>query len=69
MSMQHAQYVLLFLVLAVNSDWFQIYGVTHSYALLTVCYQKLDVGRPRAMAMQEGMKPYCDTRSTKFKKD
>ena len=24
MSMQHAQYVLLFLVLAVNSNWFQI---------------------------------------------
>ena len=26
------QYVLLFLVLAVNSDWFQTYGVTLSYS-------------------------------------
>ena len=32
MSMQHAQYVLLFLVLGVNSDQFQIYGVTRSYS-------------------------------------
>ena len=31
MSMQHAQYVLLFLVLAVFSDWFQI---LQSYTLL-----------------------------------
>ena len=30
MSMQHVQYMLLFLVLAVESNWFQIYGVTHS---------------------------------------
>ena len=30
MSMQHVQDMLLFLVLAVDSDWFQIYGVTHS---------------------------------------
>ena len=42
MSMQHAQYVLLFLVLAVYSDWFQILlsyihaltQATRSYALL-----------------------------------
>ena len=42
MSMQHAQYVLLFLVLAVDSDWFQIllsyvHALTQaacSYALL-----------------------------------
>ena len=27
-----AQYVLLFLALAVNSDWFQIYEVTCSYS-------------------------------------
>ena len=31
MSMQHAQYVLLFLVLAINSDWFQNF---QSYTLL-----------------------------------
>jgi len=29
---QHVQYVLLFLVLVVNSDWFYI--VTHSYSSL-----------------------------------
>ena len=42
MSRQHAQYVLLFLVLAVDSDWFQILlsyihaltQATHSYVLL-----------------------------------
>ena len=42
MSTQHAQYVLLFLVLVVNSDWFQIlWSYVHaltqaarSYALL-----------------------------------
>ena len=31
MSMQHVQYVLLFLVLVANSDWFQI---LQSYTLL-----------------------------------
>ena len=31
----HVQYVLLFLVLAVNSNQFQIYGVTHSYSSRT----------------------------------
>ena len=31
MSTQHAQYVLLFIVLAVNFNRFQFYGVTHSY--------------------------------------
>ena len=31
MSMQHAQYMLLFLVLVVNSG-FKFYGVTRSYA-------------------------------------
>ena len=30
MSKKHVQYVLLFLVLVVGFDWFQIYGVTHS---------------------------------------
>ena len=32
MSMQYVQYVLLLLVLAVNSDQFKIYVVTHSYS-------------------------------------
>ena len=32
MSMQHVQYVLLLLVWFNNSDWFQIYVVTHSYS-------------------------------------
>ena len=35
MSTQHAQYVLLFLVLVVNSDRFQIYRVTCSYSSWT----------------------------------
>ena len=32
LSTQHVQYMSLFLVPAVNSAWFQIYGVTRSYS-------------------------------------
>ena len=33
MSTQHVQYVLLFLVVAVNSDRFHIFGVTRFYSI------------------------------------
>ena len=42
MSTQHAQYVLLFLVLAVDCDWFQILlSYVHALTQATRCYALL----------------------------